>query len=171
MGKGLTRTSSAAWRSPKRGAMPKRAAKKLARVGCSAWLDLLRDQSEPPRDPRTVLVFIGGVWRWDLASFFEGNWTCYEWEGKYPVLWWVNLPVVMLSEDPCTPKQYERTRALIECGLIDVLTRRSTGWRNARFRSRPGCQHDSSRLHAVRKHDLRQCFATSSSCGRVCLDL
>ena len=131
---------------------------------------LLLRASDPPSSPKLVLVFLDKIWQWSVASFYEGKWSVWEYGEKHPVLWWINLPAVMLSGEPCTPTEYERLRSLLECGVIDALTLRSRIWRKRKFRSVP-CEHRGwSRLGAMRTHDLRRCFEPTSSCGRVCID-
>jgi hypothetical protein len=131
---------------------------------------LLRCADDPPNDPKLVLVFLDKIWKWSVASFYEGKWSVWEYGEKHPVLWWANLPRVGVSGVPGTPEEFERLRALIESGLNHALTRRSKLWRVGQFRPGHHSHRGWKRLGGGRKGDLRLCFGPTSSCGRVFVD-
>jgi len=175
---GLTRKSSAAAsrQSARENAEHSKATEKAGKTPTRGRLQrlvrpLLRRASDAPDDPKLVLVFLGKIWQWSVASFYEDKWSVWEYGNKHPVLWWINLPAVMLSGEPCTHSEYGRLRSLLERGLIDALTLQSKTWRIGKYRSGPCGHPGSSRLGARQKRDLRRCFAPTSSCGRVCIDV
>src|SRR5204863_6677312 len=92
----LTRKSSAAAGAKNAGAPTSRS--RLQRL----VRPLLRQAPDFSTDPKLVLVFLGEIWQWSIASFYDRKWSVWEYGEKHPVLWWVNLPTVMLSGEPCT---------------------------------------------------------------------
>lgn len=66
----------------------------IARWYCRlAFRNLLRAPSEPPGHPSLVLVYLDEIFDWDLAACHDGKWASRAWGEKYPVKFWINLPL------------------------------------------------------------------------------